>query len=177
MNILPASSPLMLALAYHYDSLVSYVRRNFSQARNDQHFAQEVVHDVCIALMSNPPAYTVNTPLAYLRLASKNRAIDLCRADNVRFTHVDYVADVPNTHLHYEDGEQALDFVQKLETLKQMIESLPPRQRQVFLLHRLHDMPQQEIANALSISRNMVTQHFNRAIQTIAQQWQAYLAE
>ena len=38
-----------------------------------------------------------------------------------------------------------------------------------------NEMPQQEIASALSISRNMVTQHFNRAVAAITQQWQIYL--
>lgn len=64
-----------------------------------------------------------------------------------------------------------MHFVQRLEALKRIIEALPARQRQVFLLHRLHDMPQQEIADALGISRNMVTQHFNKAMGSIQRQW------
>ncbi|MFJ4067706.1 sigma-70 family RNA polymerase sigma factor [Pseudomonas sp. NPDC089996] len=53
-----------------------------------------------------------------------------------------------------------------------MIDSLPARQRQVFLLHRIHGMPQKDIAEELEISINMVAQHFMRAMRTLAHRWQ-----
>jgi len=172
---LPVHSPIVIALTYHYDSLLDYVCRNFTYARTDHQFAHEVIHDVCIALIDSPPSQNIHTPLAFLRLAIKNCAIDRCRNEQTRQRYVDYVGDIPDLHQHDQDGANALDFLQKFEALKRIIEALPPRQRQVFLLHRLHEMPQLEIANALSISRNMVTQHFNRAVFAITQQWQIYL--
>lgn len=175
MSLLPVSSPLAIALAYHYDGLVDYVRRNFSHSRDDRHFARDVIHDVYMQLVEHPPRQTIHTPLAFLRLAAKNRAIDLYRSEQVRRRHIEYVATVPDTHVHYQDGENALDFAQKLRALKHIIEALPARQRQVFLLHRLHEMPQQSIADELGISRNMVTQHFTRAHASITLQWQRYL--
>ncbi|WP_456362327.1 RNA polymerase sigma factor [Pseudomonas syringae] len=65
-----------------------------------------------------------------------------------------------------------MDFEQQLKALLAIIEALPPRQRQVFLLHRIHGMPQREIAAELGISLNMITQHFGRAMRTIAQHWE-----
>jgi RNA polymerase sigma-70 factor (ECF subfamily) len=172
----PIHSSLIISLTYHYDSLVDYVRRNFlGHQHYDQHFAKQVVHDVCIALINNPPQQNIQTPLAFLRLAAKNRAIDICRGERVANRYIDYVANVPDSHADYRDGENVLDFSQKLEALKRIIEALPSRQRQVFLLHRLHGMPQVEIAVEIGISRNMVTQHFKRAISTITLQWQVYL--
>lgn len=175
MDSLPINTPLVIALTYHYDGLIDYVRRNFANGRNDHHFAHEILHDVCIALIDNPPVQRIHTPLAYLRIAIKNRAIDRCRSEEARTRYIDYVAETPE-YQHSQDGASALDFSQKLEALKRIIEALPLRQRQVFLLHRLYDMPQQEIANELSISRNMVTQHFTRAISSITYQWQAYIS-
>jgi RNA polymerase sigma-70 factor (ECF subfamily) len=175
VDSLPINTSLVIALTYHYDGLIDYVRRNFANGRNDHHFAQEIIHDVCISLIDNPPVQRIHTPLAYLRLAIKNRAIDRCRSEEARNRYIDYVAETPD-YQHHQDGASALDFSQKLEALKRIIEALPPRQRQVFLLHRLHNMSQQEIANELSISRNMVTQHFTRAITAITFQWQAYIS-
>lgn len=176
MSGLLVDSPLLVTMAYHYDGLVDYVRRNFSQSRYDRHFAHEIVHEVCIHLLNNPPQQPVHTPLAFLRTMLKHQAIDYTRKTETRARYIDYVEHTPDCHIHDQDGANALDFSQKLDALKNIIESLPPRQRQIFLLHRLHDMPQQEIADALSISRNMVTQHFTRALASIASQWAHYSA-
>lgn len=162
-------SQLIITLTYHYDELVDYVRRHFG----DKHFAQDVVHDVCLQLIEHPPQSAVQTPIAFLRRAIKNQAIDRWRAYDTQRRYIDAMSQIPETHVHYADGARALEFVQKLEALKQIIEGLPPRQRQVFLLHRLHEMPQQHIADELGISRNMVTQHFSRAMAAIAQAWDA----
>jgi RNA polymerase sigma factor (sigma-70 family) len=176
LETLPIHSSLVLALSYHYDDLVDYVRRHFtSHHASNQHFSKEVVHDVCVSIIANPPNKTIETPLAFLRLAVKHRAVDLHRAELARNKYIDFVADTPDDHMHHQSGEHALDIAQKLYALKNMIEALPPRQKHVFLLHRLHEMPQQEIADALGISRNMVTQHFNRALATVQAQWKVYL--
>lgn len=169
-------SPLLTTIAYHYEGLVDYVRRNFSQSRHDQHFAHEVVHEVCVNLMVNPPSQQVHTPLAFLRTMLKHQAIDYYRKMETRGRYIDYVENASEIHMHHQDGASVLDFVQKLEALKGIIEALPPRQRQIFLLHRVYDMPQQEISDTLGISRNMVTQHFTRALTTIARQWTQYMA-
>lgn len=81
-------------------------------------------------------------------------------------------AEVPDWHVHELDGATALDFEQQLEALLAIIEALPARARQVFLLHRIHGMPQREIADELGISTNMVTQHFSRAMRSIARDWE-----
>jgi RNA polymerase sigma-70 factor (ECF subfamily) len=156
----------VVTLVYHYDELVSYVKRRF----NDHHFAQDVVHDVCIELMERPPLSPVHTPMAFLRKLSRSRAIDRYRQYQTQQSHLHSLQET-STQAHHVDGERVLHFVQRLEALKRIIEALPPRQRQVFLLHRLHDMPQQEIADELGISRNMVTQHFTKAMAAINLNW------
>jgi RNA polymerase sigma factor (sigma-70 family) len=162
----PENSKLVVTLVYHYDELVSYVKRRFG----DHHFAQDVVHDVCIEIMEKPPRDAVHTPMAFLRKLSRNRAIDRYRQYQTQQAHLESFQHT-TSHAHHIDGERVLHFVQRLEALKRIIEALPSRQRQVFLLHKLYDMPQQEIANELGISRNMVTQHFTKAMATIHQTW------
>jgi RNA polymerase sigma factor (sigma-70 family) len=164
----PYQEALIGALALHYDDLVEYVRRRFQGSQ----FAREVVHDVCLQVLEKPPGQAVKLPFAFLRRASFNRAIDRRRADNTRNTYFETTAEVPEWHVHELDGAAVLDFEQQLEALLAIIERLPARARQVFLLHRIHGMPQREIAEELSVSVNMVTQHFARAMRTIAQDWE-----
>jgi RNA polymerase sigma-70 factor (ECF subfamily) len=163
---------LLTTLEHHYDELVDYVRRRYRERAGDGGFAREVVHDVCVQVLEAPPAQPVHTPLAWLRTASSHRAIDRCRADDYRAGLVESAADLPDTHVHGHDGAAALDFQQQLTALVRIIEALPPRARQVFLLQRIHGVPQQEIADAMGISRNMVAQHHQRAMRAIVAQWE-----
>jgi RNA polymerase sigma factor (sigma-70 family) len=164
--------PLLAALEHHYDELVDYVRRRFRERNGDGGFAREVVHDVCVQVLAAPPATPVHTPLAWLRTATSHRAIDRCRADDQRLALIDSAADLPDHHTHADDGAAALDFQQQLAALVRIVEALPPRARQVFLLQRIHGVPQQEIADAMGISRNMVAQHHARAMRAIADHWE-----
>lgn len=159
---------LLQALALHYDDLVEHIRQRFS----NRHFARDVVHDVCLQILEKPPLKAIHLPIAFLRRATLNRAIDRSRAENTRTLYVQSQIALVEQHRDDLDGAMALEFEQRLRALLAVIESLPARQRQVFLLHRIHGMAQQDIANELEISVNMVAQHFMRAMRTLAQRWQ-----
>lgn len=161
------SPPLVAALARHYEELVEHVRRHF----RDRGFARDVVHDVCVELMERPPAQAVHTPLAFLRHVSTHRAIDRQRADAFRAALIESVPDTPDVHAHGNDGARALDFKQQLEALVAIVEAMPPRARQCFLLHRIHGMTHEAIAVEIGISRVAVTQHVHRARERIARDW------
>lgn len=160
------TSLLVLALTRHYDDLVDYIRRKFG----GREFARDVVHDLCVQLIEHPSLADIEQPLAYLRKASTNGALNRLRNENYRTEWVDVVSELPE-HAHLESGEYVLDFKQNVIYLQQVIQGLPPRARQIFLLHRLYGMSQQDIATELDISRNMVTQHYRRAITEIAEKW------
>ncbi len=158
----------MNTLALHYDDLVEYIQRRFSSSQ----FAEDVVHDVCVQLLEKSPEQPIAQPFAFLRRVSFNRAIDRSRAERARNARFNTMAELPDNRSHDCDGAMALDFEQQLKALLAIIEALPARPRQIFLLHRIHGMPQYEIANELGISPNMVTQHFNRAMRAIVLQWE-----
>ncbi|MDD1013767.1 RNA polymerase sigma factor [Pseudomonas rubra] len=168
MTRVPPSAELIGALALHYDDLVEYIRRRFQ----GNQFARDVVHDVCVQVLEKPPKQSIRLPLAFLRRASFNKAIDRSRADTTRNTYFELSAEVPDGYVHDVDGACALSFEQQLDALLAIIEALPARARQVFLLHRIHDMPRQEIARELGITLNMVGKHLSRAMVTIAHDWE-----
>lgn len=74
---------LLQALALHYDDLVEHIRRRFS----NQHFARDVVHDVCVQILEKPPLKAISVPIAFLRRATLNRAIDRRRAESTRLLY------------------------------------------------------------------------------------------
>ncbi|WP_036298450.1 RNA polymerase sigma factor [Methylophilus sp. OH31] len=162
----PKYPSLLHALTTHYDDLIDYVRRKFG----GREFAQDVVHDLCVKLIERPILLEIQQPLAYLRKASANGALNRIRGENLRAEFIDVVEELPD-YAHTESGEYLLALKQNVISLHAVIEGLPPRARQVFLLHRLYDFSQQEIAKELEISRTMVTQHYRRAIREIAEKW------
>lgn len=165
------SMSLATALVQHYDELVHHLRRRFG----DQGFAREVVHDVCVRILAEPPQEVVHTPQAFLRRLSVDLAIDRHRVEVGRRAWVESVADLPEAEAPGASPEAQHAVQQALAALTRAIENLPPRCRDVFILHKLHDVPQEEIAIRLGISRNMVAQHIMRAMHGIRPVLQATL--
>lgn len=163
----PASA-LLRSLEQHYEELVAFVARHFGH----RGFAREVVHEVCVELIERPPQQEIRAPMAFLRQISRHRAIDQCRANDARSAWCESVDELPEHWAHHEDGAHALQTQQHLQALAAVLHSLPERARQAYLLCRIHGMAQQDVADAMGISRNMVAQHMARATQLIAQRWE-----
>ncbi|MGP1717581.1 MAG: RNA polymerase sigma factor [Methylophilus sp.] len=161
MQIDLTKTKLLSSLILNYSELINHVNRYFS----NRHFAEDVVHDVYIQLAENPPLTEIGSPLSYLRKTSLNRALDLARHEKVS---QNYLANLPvEDDIHFYDGAAALAFTQKIEQIKKVIDALPKKQRQVFLLHQLYEIPQQKIAIEMGISSNMVSRHFTKALANI----------
>lgn len=163
MTSLPENQSLLSTLVRHYEDLVEHVRRQFS----GRSFARDVVHDLCLQLMERPGRTTARQPLAMLRRASLYRAIDRQRAETRHSSFVSEAEAHFADDVHTTSPQEHLLWRQQFDLVRQAIDALPPRCQQVFLLHRLHDMTQADIAEALGISRNMVARHIMRAMATL----------
>lgn len=162
----PRAGGLVASLAAHYDDLVGYVGHRFG----DRDFARDVVHEVCADLLKQPEPAGVRQPLAFLRRVLRNRAIDRRRGDAARARLAQTLLARTDAASH-EDAAAYLHGLQAVEDLAAVIQGLPDRARQVFILHRLYDMPQSAIANELGLSRNAIAKHYAQAIRLIRAQW------
>ncbi len=145
----------MSALLHHYDELVDHLRRRFG----DRSFARDVMQDVCVHVLERSPGTAVHTPLAFLRRISTHLAIDRYRVEAGRRAHVESMAELPEPASHHPTEEERLGARQELDVLIDVIENLPPRCREVFIMHKIHQVPQAEVAQRLNISRQMVEKH------------------
>ncbi|CDM22530.1 RNA polymerase sigma factor [Castellaniella defragrans] len=162
----PGTGGLVASLTHHYDDLVGYVGRRFG----DADFARDVVHEVCVDLLDRPEPAGVRQPLAFLRRVLRNRAIDRRRGDAVRARLAETLAG-RMVQAEHEDAATYLRGMQATEELAAVILALPDRARQVFILHRLYDMPQTAIAGELGLSLNAVAKHYAQAIRRIRERW------
>ncbi|MCB5189347.1 sigma-70 family RNA polymerase sigma factor [Methylobacillus arboreus] len=130
--------------------------------------ACDILHDALIrfAISSNPNRLL--QPQAYLHTIVRNLLIDghkeqsrfLPLLDEDMESGIAYELDqplVPST-------EHLMDIQQRLAILQNIIDHLPPRCKETFWLFRIENLSQQEIADKLGISLNMVQKHIMRAM-------------
>lgn len=157
---------LVHALARHYDALIDHVRQHLARRGGDRTQACDVVHDVCVQVAQMPPRAPALVPLAFLRHVATCRAIDLHRIEQGRRAWVLSTDTLPE---RADDRAAALDPArilagrQGLGLLAAAIDALPPRAREVFVMHRVHELPQAEVAERLGISLKAVEKHVRLA--------------
>lgn len=159
-----ASAPSLIAtLARHYDELVDHVRRQLTRFGGDRSAARDVVHDVCVELIERPFGGTAHAPLALLRTVSARRAIDRHRVESGRQAWVRSCDDplaLADAAVACEiDPQRIVAGRQRLQVLVRAIEQLPPRCRDVFVMHKLHELTQADVAQRLDITVKTVEKH------------------
>lgn len=157
---LGAGPTLLSTLLSHYDELVDYVRARFGH----RGFAHDVVHDVCVRLLERPEPPSVRAPLALLRRISHDAAVDRCRSEDARAAHLAHNAELEDMVCQTPDQARTMDAQRELARLVAAIRAMPLRRRQVFVLYKIHQLPQAEVARRMDISLKMVEKHLRLAM-------------
>ncbi len=129
-----------------------------------KHSAYDILHDALIrfALTKNPNRE--NQPHAYLRTITQNLVLEGYRKDSY---FRKYQSSLGYEELTAPSPEHLADLRQRLILLNQIIENLPVRCREVFIMYRIEGIKQNQIAKQLNISLNMVERHLIRALLDI----------
>jgi RNA polymerase sigma factor (sigma-70 family) len=136
------------------------------------HVAQDVLHDALLRFAFSKHGAQADEPHAYLRTVVKNLLADNFQLSSKFITLSDHAGDqIIEPHLvDYSDTnwalspEKILDIQQRLQSIQNIINCLPPKCREVFWLFRIEGLRQAEIAAQLNISVNMVERHVIRAL-------------
>ena len=149
--------------------LLAYVRRFV----NDDSVAQDLVQDSFMALWDKQIPFNTEDTRRLLFVATRNRCLNYLKHNNIvdRYTQ--------NCRTQVKVGEERLynyDFsfvenehpylYQELEReIQRIVDSLPKRCREVFVLSRFQGLKNREIAERLHISLNTVERHIQRALR------------
>lgn len=153
---------LLAALRRHYGELISHVRLHAARMGGDQSLARDIVHEVCIELITTPPQQTVHVPLAFLREVSRRRAIDHYRREQTRNKFIETTDQLPEIADPGSLGHNPAHILASRQTLLLLvraIEALPPRCRDVFVLCKIHEFTNAAAAEYLAISIKTVEKH------------------
>lgn len=130
--------------------------------------ASDIVQEAFSRLLGARQGQSLRNPGAFLNRIVRNLLIDRSRRRAARPVLVCLEAEaeiaVP------PDQAQALELDQMRQRYRAIVDSLPPRTREVFLLHRVDELGYREIAQRLDISIRTVEWHIAQAIYRIGKE-------
>lgn len=164
---------LGLDLRWAYGSLLPAIWRSTRCI----HRAQDVLHDAFVRYALSGRHERLAQPHAYLRVVARSVLADQL-AHERRFVPLPDLADESGGAASAQQGRETLqqeaftapsaevlaDLQQRLAAAQRIIDTLPPRCREVFWLCKIEGHTQPQIAAMLGISLNMVERHLMRAL-------------
>lgn len=145
----------------HYGSLLGYIRKKV----RSHDTAQDILHETWLRISEIQPGQSIDRPLAFLYRIASNLALDHLRQDSLRQRYLDEGELPESVAAPGPRQEDKLILQQQLELLALIVQELPPKCREAFLLRKARQMETDEIARHMGISRNMVEKHLRRALE------------
>lgn len=126
--------------------------------------ADDILQDAFFRLTQYESQTRIQNPIAFLYCVAGNLAFDHLRKvkrEQARQTDDDELMEHPDST---PDIERQLYSQQQLKFLQQAIEELPPRCREVFILHKFKHYSYSQIMSELGISESTVLKHIVKAL-------------
>jgi RNA polymerase sigma factor (sigma-70 family) len=145
------------------DGLTARLRRfvrAFVESRED---AEDVIQEAYLRVLSYSETHEVEHPERLLFSTARNLAVDARRRQKVRERTAARYAVLEYCDFDWPAADEVEDARQRLNCVETAVAQLPPRCREVFLLHRLDGMSYSEIATHCGISVSAVEKHIARA--------------
>lgn len=140
------------------------LKRFFQRRLRNREDAADATQETFLRMLALPPSTIIENPQAYLFQVARSVACGVTArrvADAGLFVPeaagLDAADDTPGQ-------ERIVAARQGLVLMARAIHQLPNRCQAVFILSRLHGLPNGDIATRLGISRNMVEKHIIRAL-------------
>lgn len=142
-------------------------RRIGAQLRSSEE-ASDVVQDAFARLLGSGACNALRQPEAFLNRIVRNLLVDRSRRLANRTLH-DAIDDANEPSVRPTQAD-ALELAETRERYRAAVAALPPRTREVFVLHRVHGLSYKAIACELGISQRTVEWHFAEAILRIGKE-------
>ncbi|WP_293381834.1 sigma-70 family RNA polymerase sigma factor [Phenylobacterium sp. SCN 70-31] len=125
--------------------------------------AEDLTQEVLLRVAQRGAEIDAARPDAYVFQIAANLLRDRGRRQKVRAAYQAALASNDAAWVEERDPDRVLQAKQSLSTVLGALQELPDRTRTIFVLFRLENMKQREIADMLGISVRTVEQHVVRA--------------
>lgn len=156
----------------YYRELVRFL----SRLVNDGDTASDIAQESYVRVLSLRNAGTaISDPRGLLYRTARNLVIDTHRRATVRAHHVDELETIDEPVAPAScQPEAAWEASRRTAALVAAIDTLPPRCREAFVLHKFDGLSHAEVAARMGISRNMVEKHVMRGVLACRQRLAAF---
>ena len=145
----------------YYSDLFSYANKIL----NDKEEAKEVLQNVYFKLWEKRNKLDINRSVkCYLFKSIYNECMNKIKHQKIHYKVVSEL----QTKSFEETNENKINFCGKTELVsmvKETINLLPPKCKTVFILSRVHQLKNKEIAKQLNISHKTVENHITKALK------------
>ncbi|MCS3468089.1 RNA polymerase sigma-70 factor (ECF subfamily) [Pseudomonas sp. JUb42] len=141
----------------HYEELIG----TWTRRLKNRHQAEDLTHDAFVRVLESDRE--AEQPRAYLHQTARNIAVDTWRREDRRALlelQVDEYG-VPQAG----DPEAFMHAIQLADSIERALAELPLNCRKVFIWQKLEGLTQQEIAERMGLSKNMVEKYMIRTLR------------
>ncbi|MDR0226660.1 MAG: sigma-70 family RNA polymerase sigma factor [Burkholderiaceae bacterium] len=144
----------------HHPWLQSLLRKRLGN-RED---AADLAQDAFIRVLRSPmDQQDIREPRRYLATIARGLVADLFRRRSLEQSYLDYLASMPES-LAPSPEEQAM-VQQTFVELDRVLQGLPPKVREAFVLAQFEELSYPEIAERLGVSLRTVSNYLTRAME------------
>ena len=141
----------------------SIIRRFLLRMLGDDEQAKDIAQNIFLKVWLNRESLDESRSIkSYLYVLAKNEALNHIKR-NSRVTHLDGVTDASD-----DNGPQlTAEFNETSRIIRQRVENMPDRRREVFRLSRMEHLSNKEISEMLNLSVRTVEKHIELALKDI----------
>lgn len=137
----------------------------------DTALAEDLLQDIWLKIQDVDRAQPIGNPLSYLFKSCENAVRDAKRSDARKLARETLWVEQGDSHVSGGRDQLTPERIaierDHLRSVYAELNKLPDRTREIFLSFRVHEKPQQDIANHYNISISAVEKHLQRAYRVI----------
>ena len=128
--------------------------------------AENIVQEVFLNLWLNRKKVEKGSSVKYyIFTIAYNSSISIIRKRIKETKFIEYLRTLQD--INQESADLQIEYNELEEKLTLIIDALPERQKEIYLLHRIEGLKYSQIAERLNISINTIENHMSRALKTI----------
>lgn len=164
VSVQQLSSPQTVEALYvdYHGWLVNWLRRKMDSASDAADLAQDTFVRILGRTQHGTETPGIREPHTYLATIAKGLLIDHWRRQALERAYLEALANQPEDSM--PSPEARLMVLETLHALDALLEKLPTKPRQAFLMAQLDGMSHAEIAKSLGVSDRMVRKYLAQAM-------------
>lgn len=139
------------------------IRRFLSRMLGDDEQAKDIAQNIFLKVWLNRESLDESKSIkSYIYVLAKNEALNHIKR-NSRVTRMDGASDISDGN----DVQISTEYNETFNIIRQRVESMPERRREVFRLSRMEHLSNKEISEMLNLSVRTVEKHIELALKDI----------